>query len=702
VDNAYYEFDWAAPTTFPHMGIEHDTGFGVPMSTNPLPAIWPVTWGPSPPSAVGSGFTASLYIKNLDPAWGLWNASFTLTYNSTVISVLGGAANVTIDSHWTGANTKIVTEVAGTGKITIYVENYAPGAAGGNVLVATVKFTIMIMGNSPPLAFGYFDDSLLTYSIPAGYGNYYFYDPPGPGDQPINHTAPDQGEVKVYSMIALPVPYLKVVPASTVIGPAPSIGTTFSVNVEVVNMSSHWYCVGVQFRLQYDSSVLSFVSVNEGGFLTDPTWDLYGTSWPIYSENILADPVFGDHVLVFDMVYPNTTNGLYDQPCLPNTVGDFGATPAADPSVMTLTFKVLKQNCFCMPDIVTFLNLPPVWYPSDCLFIDKDANYIPSNPCENGTVTILSLNEVERQIDLVGGAVNDGYGSLPLTWPFPYPAYPYYTLGSPYYLAFPTPYGGQGPNHWMDIVFPQSLVYLNVYVTYNYWPVQRKDVGFELEGPYEHISNQTGDFYVPLPSYKVWAKFTSVTDSNGVAIYATRMPWPCDDPDGITGVWKITATVTVADQVVVDTMLFYYERLVYITEVSTEKYSYLHNEFVDVEVEYQTHAVQKYPALFAVVLVDNLTVPFGMATYSTLVGGATFCTWKEDEFTLRILIPKWAYAGIGYVKVSVYDKDPTVGGEPYCPQFPNGPYIENPPGWDDPTENHVWDSLGTQIDINPW
>jgi len=262
----------------------------------------------------------------------------------------------------------------------------------------------------------------------------------------------------------------------------------------------------------------------------------------------------------------------------------------------------------------------------------------------------------------------------------------------------------------MDLVDPQSQVYLYAYVTYNYWPVQSKDVGFEIEGPYQHVVNQSGDFYIPLQTYQVWAKFTATTDQYGVASYTYRMPWPCSNPDSITGVWKITASVTVADQVITDTMLFYYQRVVYIEEVSTDKYQYNHAQYVKVEVEYLTHSVLCYPALFAIVISDNLTVPVGFTTYNTTVGGATFCTWKEDTFTVQIQIPKWAYAGEAYVKVSVYDKDPTIGGEALCPQFPNGPFVEGtdpslPTDASEPNdylENHIWDPNGTQIDILPY
>jgi hypothetical protein len=324
--------------------------------------------------------------------------------------------------------------------------------------------------------------------------------------------------------------------------------------------------------------------------------------------------------------------------------------------VATFNFKVLQQDCFGGENITTALNILPFWPPTDDNFIDKDTNYISDLPGVNGTVIIEPINHVDRQVDLYGGAVNDGYGVL---------------VGSPY-LQFPVPYGGQGPNHWMDIVFPQSWVYLHANVTYNYWPVQSKDVGFEIEGPFTKLPNGT---LVPAQNYQIWAKFVATTDSNGVASYAYRMPWPCVNPDGITGVWKITSTVTVADQVVIDTMIFYYERLVYITGVTTDSYGYYHDTDIKVTVCYETHSVEYYPALFAIVITDELGVPFGMALYNTEVGGATFCTWKCSCFDVTVHIPKWAYAGNGYVHVSVYDKDPTIGGEPYAPEFQPDPEI---------------------------
>jgi hypothetical protein len=640
-------YAWAPPTTKPFMGIEHDNGFG-PFLPSPTPAnTWPLVWSQYAPGLgvranMTSGFSALIYVKNIDPAWYMQNVTFTLSWNSTVIDVLGGLGNVTVDGAWT-----VVSSTIGAGSLTLALTGFTGSVPplSNKVLVATVKFTVMIQGLVPPLPAGYFDKSLLTFSSVLVQDHLL----------DIATAAPQQGEVDIYALLTLQLPYLYVDPATTIIGPAPSIGSTFSITIKVANMTTNWHCVAIQTRLTYDDLLFSLVSVTEGPFMTDTTWDMFGTFWYTLNE-IGGDPMFPiTHVMILDLLYPNHTTGIYDQTVFPNTVENSDV----DPTFATLTFQVLSQNCFGMPNITSAFNILPFWKPSDKTFIDRDANYIASLPGINGTVIIAALNFVGRQIDLYGGAINDGYGVL---------------VGSPY-LQFPAPYGGQGPNHYMDIVFPQSWVYLNANVTYNYWPVQSKDVGFEIEGPYEHITNQTGDFYVPLQRYQVWAKFTATTDSNGVASYAYRMPWPCDDPDGITGVWKITSTVTIADEVVMDTMLFYYERLVVITSVTTDSYGYYHDQCVKVTVNYKTHSVEYYPALFAVVITDELGVPFGMQLHNTEVGGATFCTWKPGTFTVTICIPKWAYAGNGYVHVSVYDKDPTIGGEPLAPEFKPYPQI---------------------------
>ena len=638
-------YTWSPPTAVPYMGI---TG----------PTAWPYEI-PGSINATGQEFDVKVYVDNIDPNWYLQEAKFSLTWNNSVIDLLGGTANITLDPAW---NTIVTTNTVAAGVWTFdanYTGTAPPLSPSNQVLIATLHFTVMTQAVSPPALGSYFDDSLLTFSG-VGFKDHTLVITPG---------ASQSGEVKVDAYVVLKLPWLQVdfLNGATV-GPEPAIGSIVYVGVDVKNLTDSWNDVAVQFRLQYDDSVLSLVSVQEGPFFENPTWDLYGT-WN-YSQNYPggSDPIYiGYTTVIFaDLLFPNGT-GYYDQPTFPNAPITYPTpeTPNVNATVAIFAFQVLQQNCFDGANITTALNILPFWPPTDDNFVDMNGNYIADQPGVNGTLTILGLNEVNQQIDLVGGAVNDGYGVLPGTWPFAYPAPNYYT-GTPQYLAFPAPYGGQGANAPMDIVFPQSQVYLDAYVTYNYWPVQSKDVGFEIEGPFMKLANGT---LVPAPAYQIWAKLTATTDANGVATLTYRMPWPCVDPDSITGVWKITATVTVGDTIVNDTMNFYYQRLVYITSVSTDSYSYTHEQCIKVTVNYQTHSQEMYPALFSIVALDNMSVPFGFATYSTMVGGTVFCTWLNSTFTLMICIPKWAFAGNGAILVSIYDKDPTVGGEAIAPSY---------------------------------
>jgi hypothetical protein len=680
VYDAYINYTWAVPPAKPYMGIE-----GAGSNSTPL------VYGPYAPSAVGETFTAHIYVKNIDPAWYLYNLSFTLTWNGTVIQALGApGANLTIASGWSVITNSVTIALDNTTSWD-FAANFTgtapPLSPSNKVPVANLTLTVMIQESAPPKSISWTDESYLMFS------NVVFYDalpfglliPPGTSEN---------GYVVVKALIALQLPWLQLSPATQVVGPGPSIGTIIEVDVLVYNLSSHWYTVGIQFRVQYDDAVLSLVSVAEGPFMTDPRWDLYGTF--NYSQNEIGGTMVYPftHVAVLELLLPNGT-GEYDQDPLPNTL----ESAHVNPIVSRLFFAVEAQDCFGGENITSHLNILPFWPPTDKNFFDKDGNYISDFPGHNATVTIEPIQTQPRTIDLFGGSVNDGYGNLVPYFP---PYTPYYT-GIPSYPAFPVPYGGQGAGTPMDLVFPQSWVHIYGYVTYNYWPVEFKDVGFEVEGPFYHLTedvfNETGGLvaeagdYVPeqgqtfynasgypfevltLPnSYQVWAKFSSITDANGVASYAFRMPW-VDYPDFITGVWKITASATVADQEICDTMMFYYERVVYITKVTTDYPSYYHNQFVQVTVDYETHSIEKYPALFSVVITDELGVPIGMALYTTEVGGAVFCTWKTGTFKVSILIPKWAYAGNGAVHVSVYDKDPTEGGQPWQSEYLPDPII---------------------------
>jgi hypothetical protein len=92
-------------------------------------------------------------------------------------------------------------------------------------------------------------------------------------------------------------------------------------------------------------------------------------------------------------------------------------------------------------DIVMELNFIQI------LFKDKnndDAPPVDWVKTKNGTLTILGWSLAGRIIDL--------------------------------YTQYPAPYGGQGPDNPSDMFWPQKEVWLYANVTYNWWPVQQKDV----------------------------------------------------------------------------------------------------------------------------------------------------------------------------------------------------------------------------------
>jgi hypothetical protein len=330
---------------------------------------------------------------------------------------------------------------------------------------------------------------------------------------------------------------------------------------------------------------------------------------------------------------------------------------------------------------------------------------------------MLGMPAIGRVIDLYGGV--EGYD--------PYPA----------------PYGGQGLNEPMDMVWPQKEVILYAKVTYNFWPVQNKIVGFEVQGPYNiWITNTIGHLTPPIGSewteswpyltntyritswydqdsdgeLSVWDvidvlnhesgcsesfvirsyvtvgdvtgmelrptdypagytggflyKTSGLTDENGVARITFRMPWQCFEAEQYFGIYKVTATVDIACEVVSDTTCFHYDYQARIFEVTTDKFYYNHEETVIITVTYGTHAMQTYPALFFVSIKDELDQPIGyyIKQYQA-IGGAVFSTYETGKFTATIYIPKWAFAGYAHIYVDLFDKDPTEGGIAYCPEW---------------------------------
>ncbi len=264
-------------------------------------------------------------------------------------------------------------------------------------------------------------------------------------------------------------------------------------------------------------------------------------------------------------------------------------------------------------------------------------------------------------VDLYGGAVNGGHGNL-------------VGIIEQTDLAFPAPYGGEGPNNPMDVVEPQTLVYLNAYVTENSFP----------------LSNENVTFLLQEPNFTSYAELWNVTDSMGVASFSTRMPWPSANPDGLLGTWTVNATVQVAAKSAEDMMQFQYDYIVHVWNVTTDNplpepgppAGYGHGDPLNIHVTYGSYYMQQlptsqpYPVLILAEVTDNLNVTIGTAEITTTVGGAAWGEYKNSTINVNLDVPKFAAAGLATVSISVFDGlEPSEGGVAITPEWV-GPTVE--------------------------
>jgi hypothetical protein len=177
--------------------------------------------------------------------------------------------------------------------------------------------------------------------------------------------------------------------------------------------------------------------------------------------------------------------------------------------------------------------------------------------------------------------------------------------------------------------WPQKEVILYAYVSYNCWPMQQKLVTFTV---FDNEGN-------------VWTQLQDATNETGIASVSFRMPWPCEDPESLFGVWTVKADVDIACEVTIDWVYFHYDYLINIVKVTTDIYYYEHCNYVTVTVDFTSHAQQNYTTSLWVTIHDNLNVPIATTTLSFTIGGAKYCTPKEYTKEFILHIDKFAAAG---------------------------------------------------------
>ena len=185
-------------------------------------------------------------------------------------------------------------------------------------------------------------------------------------------------------------PSLNVQPALT----NTALGSTFSVNVTVSDLSALDRAVAVQFRLCYDPLLLQAVSATEGPFMKNPAWAPDGT-W--FYPRIEVDPVYGPCVLVGDLIFPDG-NGVWN------------AFPSGNGVLATITFKAITQGRLGTA-LSCLLNL------RDTLIINDALGELPHD-LYNGFYKIYSTNigdiNFDGKVDMKDiGFVASAFGAYP-------------------------------------------------------------------------------------------------------------------------------------------------------------------------------------------------------------------------------------------------------------------------------------------------
>jgi len=423
-------------------------------------------------------------------------------------------------------------------------------------------------------------------------------------------------------------PWLEVSPPLKVVGEPlgpPLVGTPkafFTVDILVKSLTSENDVIGIQnAAVYYDSIRFRLINptdptanVSEGTFMNNPLWAPYGTTFIWIEDKDTPTPGLSQ-ISIGCIINPNDTTKEYDWPERPFGEGIF----------CTLHFEVRTQEAFPWEE-TTPLDLEPL-FPRE-MFLNTTMGWVPYVGPYDGEIKVRGY---------IVGRIIDVYIGVECH-------------------EFPYPYGGQGLNESADVVWAQKLICMWANVTYNMWPVQRKIVTFEILYP-------NGETLTVLSSF---------TDDLGVAFASFRMPWPCDDPESLFGIWHIIASVDIACVIVKDHLWFHYDYLASLVKATIEPAQIGHCGWVNVTVTIRSYALQPYLVLVTVDLKDELQVPIGFQALYLQIGNRDkkeWCTYKDYTLVFRIYIPKWAFAGVAKTHVNILSELPSRCGAAYCPEI---------------------------------
>jgi hypothetical protein len=219
-----------------------------------------------------------------------------------------------------------------------------------------------------------------------------------------------------------------------------------------------------------------------------------------------------------------------------------------------------------------------------------------------------------------------------------------------------SPFDGRGINQSSDAFQPQELVVLHALVTYNDAPVAQKLVAFQVYGP----SN-------PLQNITIIGSASSGQD--GIAEFSFRIPWPNVNPEEqVFGRWFAIATVSIADQTVIDTLTFQVGWIIRITNITTLDASgqpqtrFLRGQTVTFNLTIENIALTEKSATITIDAQDGANHPMIHIQKENLIfqPGITYLNASGQ-------IPLTATIGRASVLAAAYTMPPENGGILYSP-----------------------------------
>lgn len=432
------------------------------------------------------------------------------------------------------------------------------------------------------------------------------------GDPAGNELVCQKDETCAYTNNWAPpsgLPHLEVIPKDTVLT---TLGQRFNLSIVIKNLDNDWRLVGFNFKLNYDETILQITNVYNGTFLEAYAGAPNGGVFYV-------GPVYGpDNVIAGAMILPDE-NGTYHAPY-----------PTGEGTVYIIEFEGILQGVYPIT-YTCALDLEDAWVD----FGNYVGEAIPKDPSVDGTYT-MKARILGRTIDV--------------------------------WTQYPDPYGGQGLNATSDMFWPQKEVILTAYVSYNEWPLQNKDVTFEVIAP----DGTTMTVLVARTNSSM-----NPDDLTGYCTVSFRMNWPCANPEDLFGKWTVIASVDIACEVVKDYLYFKYDYLVNIIKVTTNKESYKHCEDIIVYVNFSSQSQIPRHVLITMTIHDELNYPIitGTVAFEQIVSGAQFCSSNYYSATLTTHCDKSVVAGTATVHVCALSDWPHLGGSALCDEYKPAPTI---------------------------